>query len=174
MIFLNPAAPNPFQLDLPDANSFLPDDFLRLCRTANESVVLPSSREVNIEDRTFEETISYSQEYHSIRIYAIDITSRKQTERLLEENRLELKHVHDLLEAVTKGTDVLIAAIDPNLFYTYFNEAYKEEVKRLSGKDIHIGMSMVDTYAHLPDQQKIVIEEWSQVFRRQHKQGFEI
>jgi len=64
---------------------------------------------------------------------------------------------------VTKGTGIIIATIDTNFRYTYFNKAYQEEVKRHSGKEIKIGTSMIETVAHLPEQQEIVIEEWSKV-----------
>jgi PAS domain S-box-containing protein len=60
---------------------------------------------------------------------------------------------------------VIIAAQDNSFRYTFFNKAYAEEIKRLTGKDIHIGTSMVEVFAHMPEQQKIAVEEWSQVLR---------
>ncbi len=92
-----------------------------------------------------------------------DITERKQAERSLHENEHRLQQAQELLESVTKGTDVIIAAIDTNFCYTLFNKAYQEEVKRLSGMDIHVGASIVETFAHQPEQQKIVVEQWSEV-----------
>ena len=76
-----------------------------------------------------------------------------------------LRQASELLEAVTGGTDVIIAALDTKFRYTYLNKAYKEELKRLTGKDIQVGMSMVDVFAHMPEQQKIAIREWRRVLK---------
>jgi PAS domain S-box-containing protein len=94
-----------------------------------------------------------------------DVTERKRAEEALRESEERLRQAHELLEVVTKGTEVIIAAVDTSLRYTFFNKAYEEELKRLTGKDIHIGMSMVEVFAHMPEQQKIAVEEWSQVLR---------
>ena len=87
-----------------------------------------------------------------------DVTERQRVEK-------DLKQAHEMLETVTAGTKVIIAAQDQNFCYTFFNKQYQEEIKRLTGKDIHIGASMVDVFAHMPEQQKIAVEEWSQVLR---------
>jgi PAS domain S-box-containing protein len=71
----------------------------------------------------------------------------------------------DLLEAATKGTNVIMAVQDTNFRYIFFNQAYKEEMKRLTGKDIAIGKSMVDLLAGLPEQQEVAVREWNQVLR---------
>ena len=73
--------------------------------------------------------------------------------------------VQELLETITQGTQVIITSIDNDFHYTYFNRTYQEELKRLTGKDIHIGDNMVDIFSHLPEQQKIVAEEWSEVLK---------
>ncbi len=70
---------------------------------------------------------------------------------------------NDLLEAITKGANIIIATIDKNFCYTFFNEAYRDEVKKLSGMDIHLGSSMIETFSHLPEQQMGVIEQWNEV-----------
>jgi len=97
------------------------------------------------------------------------VLSLKGTDRIYRTERKrmeeELRQAHELLEAVTKGTEVIIAAQDTNFRYTFFNDAYEEEIKRLTGKDIHIGTSMVDVFAHMPTQQEIAVREWSQVLR---------
>ncbi|OGO23440.1 MAG: hypothetical protein A2144_05520 [Chloroflexi bacterium RBG_16_50_9] len=94
-----------------------------------------------------------------------DITRRKNVEKALRESEHGLRQAHELLEAVTKGTEVIIAAQDTSFRYTYFNHAYREEIKRLTGKDIHIGMSMVDAFSHMPDQKRVAVEEWSRALR---------
>jgi hypothetical protein len=47
----------------------------------------------------------------------------------------ELRRSKGLMEAVTQGTGVIMATLDPNYHYTYFNQAYREEIKRLVGAD---------------------------------------
>jgi len=83
----------------------------------------------------------------------------------LNKNERSLGETVDLLEAVTRGTDVIMAVLDTNFRYIFFNEAYKQEIKRLTGKDIAIGDNMVDLFADLPEQQEIAVREWSQVLR---------
>ena len=115
----------------------------------------------------------------------IDITERKRAEEALKEanetleqrvaertaalaaSQQRLQHANELLEAVTTGTGVLIAAQDTNLRYTFFNDTYRQEVKRLSGSDIETGTSMVEVFAHLPEQQRIAVERWSRTLRGQ-------
>jgi PAS domain S-box-containing protein len=83
-----------------------------------------------------------------------DITKRKRAER-------ELGQAHELLETVTQGTEVIIAALDTNYRYLYFNKAYAEEIRRLTAKELSIGASIVELFAHMPEQQKIALQEWS-------------
>lgn len=92
-----------------------------------------------------------------------DITERRRAEDALRENEGRLLQAQELLEAITQGTDVIIAAVDTNYCYTFFNKAYHEEIVRLSGKDITVGTNMIETFAHLPEQQKTVATEWSEV-----------
>ena len=113
----------------------------------------------------------------------IDVTERKRAEAAfreanetlerrvaertaaLEENETRLRRAHELLEAVTKGTKVVIAAQDANLRYTFFNEAYRQEMRRLTGKEIHIGDSMAEVFAEMPEQQALAMTQWSRVLQ---------
>ncbi|KKG87088.1 hypothetical protein DU57_14675 [Methanosarcina mazei] len=90
-----------------------------------------------------------------------EILERKQAEKELREEEFRLLQAQEFMEATTKGTDIIIASIDTNFCYIYFNKAYQKEVQRLSGKEIQVGESMIETFANLPEQQKIVIEQWS-------------
>jgi PAS domain S-box-containing protein len=92
----------------------------------------------------------------AVQIIIRDITGRKRAEE-------ELRRTHELLEAITKGTEVIIAAVDKDLRYTYFNTAYQDEIKRLTGKDIHTGTSMVELFAHMHEQQRIALDAWGRV-----------
>ena len=164
VVYLNPAARQALsQLGLPDAHLFLPDDFAEIMHTSRAKKVTRSNREVKIDGHIFYESIHYSQEYDTGRIYAHDITERKQMVEALKQTKQEVTQTQAFLEAATNGADVLIATVDRNLCYTYFNQAYQQEVKRISGNDIHIGMNVITAFDHLPDQQKIMEQEWSQV-----------
>jgi len=166
LVYLNPAARQTLsQNGLTDARVFLPNDFAEMSKTGSENEVMQSFGETIIEGQVFAESIYYSKEYDTFHIYANDVSQRRQMEAALSQSKLELTQSQELLEAVTKGTDVLIAALDNNFCYTYFNKSYQEEMKRLSGKDIELGKSILDAFGHLPDQQKVILEEWSQILR---------
>ena len=107
----------------------------------------------------------YDDDGPAVRMYGIciDITKRYKVEEALREREEQLQRANDLLESVTKGTDVIIAAQDTNYHYLYFNDAYKEEIKRLTGKEIAIGTSMVEVFADIPEEQKRAISEWNRV-----------
>ncbi|MGB9175854.1 MAG: PAS domain S-box protein, partial [Methanoregula sp.] len=101
----------------------------------------------------------------TVDVYMRDITGRKKTEEVLREREEHLRHANELLEAVTAGTNVIIAAIDNNFNYTFFNNAYKEEIQRLTRKNITIGTNMLALFGDLPEQQRIVLEEWSRTLK---------
>jgi PAS domain S-box-containing protein len=93
----------------------------------------------------------------------IDITKRHEAEEALRQREEQLLRAHDLLESVTKGTDVIIAVQDTNFRYIFFNQTYKEEIRRLTGKDLTIGTSMIELFAGIPEEQRMSINEWSRV-----------
>jgi PAS domain S-box-containing protein len=72
----------------------------------------------------------------------------------------QLKQANELLEHVTRGAKVIICAVDMDYHFTYFNSAYQDEMVRLTGKKIKIGMSILDALAGDPKQQKSAQEEW--------------
>jgi PAS domain S-box-containing protein len=84
---------------------------------------------------------------------ARDITTQWKLEQ-------DYQHMENLLDAVTKGTRVIICAIDTDYRFTFFNSAYQEEMVRLTGKEIWIGESLLDALADDPAQRKIAQEEW--------------
>jgi PAS domain S-box-containing protein len=58
---------------------------------------------------------------------------------------------------------VIIAAEDTNFRYTYFNKTHAAIIRRLTGKEIMIGMSMIDLFSDLPAEQRLELNEWSKV-----------
>jgi PAS domain S-box-containing protein len=90
-----------------------------------------------------------------------DATEQKQAAELLCERERRLEQAVEVLEAVTKGTEVIVSAQDTDFRYIFFNKAYREEIQRLAGKDIEIGSSMIETFAHMPEQQALAVDQWS-------------
>ena len=101
-------------------------------------------------------------------VYMRDVTDSKQAEEALRQREEQLRRANDLLESVTKGTDVIIAVQDTNFRYIYFNQTYKDEIKRLTGEDLTIGTSMIELFADNPDEQQRSINEWSRVLNGEH------
>lgn len=104
-----------------------------------------------------------------------DISDQKRTNDELRQNEENLLRAHELLEAVTTATDVIIAVLDLNFCYTFFNQAYKEEIKRHTGKDLTLGTSIVELFAGLPEEQKKAVEELNKVLHGEtvnHMIGF--
>ena len=166
LVYLNPAAQQTMSTQgLSDGAQFLPADFARVCQSITENITHASRKVIRINTQTFDEKIIYSAEYNSIRIFATDITDQVKVEKAYHKSRQEVVQTQEFLEAVTSGTNVLIATIDTHFCYTYFNQAYQEEVKQLTGLEITIGMNMLDAFAHQPEQQQVVKREWSQVLQ---------
>lgn len=101
--------------------------------------------------------------FRGVGVVILDITARKEAEISLRESRERLNEALDLLDAVTKGTDVIIAAQDPGFRYTYFNRAYADEIRRLTGKDIAVGMSLFEVFDELPDELENSVKQWGLV-----------
>lgn len=89
----------------------------------------------------------------------------KREKKALPENEERLQKAHEVLEDVTAGTNVIIAAIDNNFNYTFFNKAYKEEILRLTQKEITTGTNMVALFGDMPEQQRSLLREWSRTLK---------
>jgi PAS domain S-box-containing protein len=94
-----------------------------------------------------------------------DISEQKKIDVELRTNKDKLLRAQELLNAITTGTEVIIAAQDLDFRYTFFNQAYKEEITRITGKNLCLGTSMVELFADFPDEQKMAINEWSKVMQ---------
>lgn len=95
-----------------------------------------------------------------VRVYMVDITERKRAEEALSAREQLLRQTGELLETVTKETQMIIATVDVDLRYTYFNSAYREEIRRLTGKEIGVGMAIAEAFEHMPEQRDAALERW--------------
>ncbi len=83
----------------------------------------------------------------------LDLTERRRAEEALQ-------YAHGLLEGITRGSEDMIAAEDKDFRYIFFNDAYRREFKRLWGRDIEIGASMLEALAPWPEDQQKAKELW--------------
>src|SRR3972149_1738320 len=95
------------ELDLKDANVFLPEDITAILSAIEQKNDVQLYREVKIKDRIFGENLSFVPQFNSMRIYATDITDRKSyqeaLQNALEESRRHEAEISALLEASSAG-----------------------------------------------------------------------
>jgi len=156
-----------------DTDLFMPEDAARLIELKRK--VLETGKEVReyiwltingkrlYLDLYLEPQRDDTGQITGVGVATVDLTEQKLADDVLRRSEENLLRARELLEAVTKGTDVIIAAQDANFRYIFFNQAYKEEIKQLTGKDLAIGTSMVELFAEIPNEQKMAVKEWSKV-----------
>ncbi|MBE0534021.1 MAG: PAS domain-containing protein [Phycisphaerae bacterium] len=77
----------------------------------------------------------------------------------------EVLRAHALLDGITRGTDDMIAALDKDFGFLFFNDAYRREFKRLWDVDIEIGANIVDAMARYPQEQQKAKELWGRAIK---------
>ncbi|MGB4595042.1 MAG: PAS domain S-box protein [Anaerolineaceae bacterium] len=70
-------------------------------------------------------------------------------------------NLKELLNALTSEVSALIASIDLDYCYTYFNQVYGDEIKRLVGVDLQVGMTVMDVYRDRPEQLAFSLKQWN-------------
>lgn len=88
----------------------------------------------------------------------LDITEQKRAKERLESTNA-------LLKSITSETEDMIAAQDQDFRYIFFNEAYRDEIRRLWGVELELGMCMVDMLAPWPKDQRKAIELWGRALQ---------
>jgi len=94
---------------------------------------------------------------------SVDVTAHHMAGQALRESGVQLHRAMDLLDSITKSSGVMIAAEDTELRYTYFNKAYADEIRKITGKELTPGMSMADLFKHLPTEQENSVKQWKKV-----------
>jgi|GEM_PF-3986099 len=74
-----------------------------------------------------------------------------------------LLRAQELLDTVTKSSGVMIAAEDTDLRYTYFNKAYADEIHKITGKELALGMTMGDLFAGKPEERENSLRQWQKI-----------
>ena len=156
-----------------DIDLFMPEDAARLIelkrrcletgKIVREKIWLTMNGKQLFLDLYLEPLRDENGQITGVGIATVDLTEQKLIEDALRYSEENLLQAQELLEAVTKGTDVIIAVQDKNFRYIFFNQAYKEVIKRLTGEDLAIGTSMIELFAGLPEEQNREIKEWSKV-----------
>lgn len=93
----------------------------------------------------------------------LNLTEQKISEETLQNSQETLKQTQEILEAVTTGTEVIIAAQNDQSQYTFFNQAYKEEISRLTGKEIVLGSRMKEIFKGFPQVTDELMKVWERV-----------
>ena len=156
-----------------DTDIFTPEDAVRLIELKRQCLV--TGKEVRDKiwltmngkrvflDLYLEPLTDENGQITGIGIATVDLTEQKLIEDALRYSEENLLQAQELLEAVTQGTDVIIAVQDTNFRYIFFNQPYKEEIRRLTGKNLTLGSSMIDVFAKIPEEQKMSLDEWGKV-----------
>lgn len=95
----------------------------------------------------------------------VDISDKVLAEAQLRQAYQMANFAKNQLNGIIEGTTDLIAALDKEFRFIAFNSAYKQECKRILGKDIELGMSLIDMLAHLPSDQTKAVEYWTRAMQ---------
>ncbi len=83
-----------------------------------------------------------------------ELQERQKVEEALQENQ-------SLLYAILEGTTDLITALDLDFRVIALNSACKAEFAKIFGREIEIGMNLLEAVAHLPEEQAKLAQVWS-------------
>jgi PAS domain S-box-containing protein len=93
----------------------------------------------------------------------LNLTEQKISEEALRQSEETLQQTQEILEAVTTGTEVIIAAQDEQSRYIFFNQAYKDEIGRITGKELILGSRMCEIFKGIPHVTDELVKTWERV-----------
>lgn len=106
--FFNPATRNVLKnlgYDEKDCAVLLPEDLRTLLKEWDKKSEFIANREVSVGNRSFDETVHFIPHFNAVRIYAADITERKEAEESLRTNERKLQTLMDAAPAGISWTD---------------------------------------------------------------------
>ncbi|MGP8052162.1 MAG: GAF domain-containing protein [Desulfobaccales bacterium] len=113
---------------------FLPADLKQILLALKETGETDIEREVQVKDRVYLQNISYVEPFHTIRLYGIDISRRKQSETAVQQ-------ANDEWERTFEAVPDLIAILDTGHHLVRVNRAMAAALgaapQELAGKSCH-------------------------------------
>lgn len=94
-----------------------------------------------------------------------DISDRKQAQLELERTQAALQAANDRLRGIIDGSHDLIAALDLEFCFIALNRSYRREFQQIFGRYVSVGMSLIATLAHIPDEQAKAVALWSRALQ---------
>jgi len=85
----------------------------------------------------------------------------EEDEKRIREYQSDMKLSNARLNGIIDGSPDLIAALDIDYRYLAFNDAFEREFKEIFGKQIHLGMSIFEALAHLPEEMENTVALWT-------------
>jgi len=91
-------------------------------------------------------------------LLAFIISRNRFRQRLIMESNA--KNLTIQLKSIIEGANDMIVAVDLQYRYIIFNEAFRNEFKKIFGKDIEIGKSLEDIFSDQPEIKDILLNTW--------------
>lgn len=83
-----------------------------------------------------------------------DVSERKRMEEALRSSEQQTRERSELLNAVVDSSpDLVVFALDQQYRYLSFNRKHKESMRALYGREIAVGMNMLDVIDHQPSRE---------------------
>ncbi|MEZ5345206.1 MAG: response regulator [Pyrinomonadaceae bacterium] len=102
-----------------------------------------------------------------------EIDKRQETKNILDEVNEELSRSNSRLTGVIEGTTDLISAIDTEYKITCYNEAYRKEAMQLFGRDVGIGINLIEAQKDSPEEQAKSKQLWDRALAGEQFNAYE-